>query len=173
MENKFNNKYRVGSCRLKAWNYGSDGHYFITICTCKREPFFGTLESNGDIIYSITGDYVIQSIYTIPTFHPFVTLDKFVVMPDHLHLILIFAGLDNNAKNKGRFGPQSKNLASVMRGFKSSVTIFTSKHNIEFSWQAGFYDHIIRNENQLERIRNYIINNPIKHARLHYSNGNP
>jgi len=60
----------------------------------------------------------------------------------------------------GKFGPQSKNLASVIRGFKSAVTVYARKNNIEFGWQGRFHDHIIRNEDEFHRIRNYILANP-------------
>ena len=59
------------------------------------------------------------------------------------------------------FGPQSKNLASIMRGFKSSVTVFARKNNIDFQWQSLYHDHIIRNEKSFINISNYIINNPL------------
>ena len=59
------------------------------------------------------------------------------------------------------FGAQSKNLASIIRGFKSSVTVFARKNNIDFQWQPLFHDHIIRNEKSFLNISNYIINNPL------------
>ena len=68
----------------------------------------------------------------------------------------------NNPKNqpKNKFGPQSKNLASIIRGFKSAVTIHARKINPVFVWQSRYYDHIIRDNKSFQRIRNYIINNP-------------
>ncbi|MCF8326938.1 MAG: hypothetical protein K9I29_01465, partial [Bacteroidales bacterium] len=65
-----------------------------------------------------------------------------------------------NPQPKNQFGPQSKNLASIIRGFKSSVTTDTRKNHADFDWQPGYYDHIIRNHKEYCRIRNYIINNP-------------
>jgi REP element-mobilizing transposase RayT len=61
-----------------------------------------------------------------------------------------------------KFGPQSKNLASIVRGFKSGVTINARKINTGFEWQSRFYDHIIRNNDSFQRIANYIVNNPAK-----------
>jgi len=63
---------------------------------------------------------------------------------------------------KNKFGPQSKNIASIIRGFKIGVTKFAKSQNIPFGWQPRFYDHIVRNEKDLNRIRQYIINNPAK-----------
>lgn len=65
---------------------------------------------------------------------------------------------ETNTGNK--FGPQSKNLASIVRGFKSAVTTWARKNNITFNWQSRYHDHIIRNQNEYNRIANYILNNP-------------
>jgi len=68
-----------------------------------------------------------------------------------------------NNKQKNKFGSQSKNLASIVRGFKSSVTTYARKNgNIDFGWQSRFHDHIIRNQKSFNNISNYIINNPKK-----------
>jgi putative transposase len=100
-------------------------------------------------------------------------MGEFVVMPNHFHAII---GIGKNPYNtqrekrhnpnsndfKNHFGPQSKNLASIVRGFKSSVTIVARKINPEFKWQSRFHDHIIRDDNSCQRIANYIIQNPAK-----------
>lgn len=103
---------------------------------------------------------------------PFVTFDEYVIIPNHIHGILKitkpnsvgtqnFASLrGDNYKNK--FGPQSKNISSIIRGFKIGVKKYATTNNINFAWQPRFYDHIIRDNNALERIRQYIINNPKK-----------
>lgn len=62
--------------------------------------------------------------------------------------------------SKNQFGPQRKNLASIIRGFKTGVTTNARKINLNFEWQSRFHDHIIRDNGSYERIRNYIINNP-------------
>jgi len=61
---------------------------------------------------------------------------------------------------KNKFGPQSQNLASIVRGFKSGVTTYARKNNIEFAWQSRYYDHIIRNYKSWKKIRQYIQQNP-------------
>jgi len=66
----------------------------------------------------------------------------------------------NTNKPQNQFGPQSKNLASIVRGFKSSVTVAARKINPDFQWQSRFHDHIIRNEESFQKITNYIICNP-------------
>jgi REP element-mobilizing transposase RayT len=72
-----------------------------------------------------------------------------------------------------RFGPQSKNLASIIRGFKSSVTTHARKNDIVFAWQPRFYDHVIRSIDDYNRISNYIINNPANwHTDRHFIRNN-
>jgi len=101
----------------------------------------------------------------------------FVVMPDHFHGIIIIGENEYNkngwvlgrdamdrvpTKNTppNKFGSQTKNLASIVRGFKSSVTTNARKFNPDFAWQPRFHDHIIRNGAEFERIANYKENNP-------------
>jgi|SRR5665647_2106122 len=81
-----------------------------------------------------------------------------VMRRDAMHGVSTNQNTDAAAKNK--FGPQSKNLGSIIRGFKSSVTTFAGKNNIAFEWQERFHDHIIRNHDEYLRISNYILNNP-------------
>jgi hypothetical protein len=72
-------------------------------------------------------------------------------------------GVSSNAiEFKNKFAPQSKNLSSIIRGFKSAVTTYARKNSIEFDWQTRFHDHIIRSNDAYQRISNYIINNPRK-----------
>lgn len=63
---------------------------------------------------------------------------------------------------QNKFGPQSKNLSSIIRGFKIGVTKYVNNNNLEFAWQSRFHDRIIRNENELNHIRQYIFNNPLR-----------
>ncbi len=84
----FNNKYRIESARLKGWDYASDGAYFITICTKDREHFFGEC-LNGKMKLSTMGAIVQGFWYDIPAHFPQIRLDVFVVMPNHIHGILV------------------------------------------------------------------------------------
>jgi len=95
-------------------------------------------------------------------------LEEFITMPNHFHAIIMIGENMFNAHGRdamhrvstNKFGPQSKNLGSIIRGFKSSVTTAAKKLSIEFGWQEWYHDHIIRNQNELIRISDYIINNP-------------
>jgi len=98
-------------------------------------------------------------------------LAEFVVMPNHFHGIIMIGENSYNGPNspayradfynpKNKFGPQSKNIASIIRGFKSTVTSYARANEISFGWQPRFHDHIIRSEEEYHRIATYIINNP-------------
>ncbi|GAB3588773.1 transposase [Hymenobacter daeguensis] len=179
MPELYQNKYRIPSTRLPGYDYGQDGMYFVTICTQNRQPYFGNIEvPNGDwntafLQPTETGKQAAECWAAIPHFASFVQLDAFIIMPDHLHGVLIFNKNTNDMDEETRsvaslqgyenkFGPQSRNLASVLRGFKSAVTTFARHREIEFQWQARFHERIIRNQNELERIQHYIITNPTR-----------
>jgi putative transposase len=162
---KYRNKYRIPSSRLKNWNYGWNASYFVTICTKNREHFFGHIE-NGVMHLNELGQIAEQEWIKTPGIRPDMNLELgvFVVMPNHFHAIII---IGENQYNRGAamrggttYGPQSKNLGSIMRGFKSAVTTQIREMHHDFGWQTRFHDHIIRNQESFERIQEYIINNP-------------
>ncbi len=186
---KFRNKYRVESARLANWDYSKPGAYFVTIITKNREHLFGRIE-NDQMLLNYAGKNAHRCWMNMPKHFPHVALDEFVIMPNHVHGVIFivnepnagnaqykmkyenvmgsqivetqnFASLRNTTGNK--FGPQSKNLGSVIRGYKIGVTKWFRGHgNNKTIWQARFHDHIIRDENELNNIRRYIINNPLK-----------
>ena len=162
MMDKFQNKYRITSARASWWNYANNAGYFITICTKNRVNYFGEIGALSEIGKIAESEWV-KTTTIRPDMN--LELDEFVVMPNHFHAIIWIGDNDYNRDDMRTasihtFGPQSKNLASVMRGYKSSVTMFARKNNIEFGWQERFYDSIIRDEESYQRIKNYIINNP-------------
>lgn len=174
---KFRNKYRIPSARLQNYNYANEGLYFITICTQNKEHYFGRIE-NGEMILNNLGYTVAEEWLKTPQIRTDMNLEsgEFVVMPNHFHAIISIGKNEFNSESgcrdvmhrvstgddnyKNKFAPQSKNLASIVRGFKSSVTIFTRKNQIEFNWQARYHDKVIRNYEELARISRYIIYNP-------------
>lgn len=87
---KFNNKYRTSSVRLQNWDYRWDGYYFITICTKDKEEYFGKIE-NGEMILSSLGVIANVLWYEIKNHAKNIELDAFVVMPNHIHGILILS----------------------------------------------------------------------------------
>ena len=225
MAQLFNNKYRISSARLKNWNYANEAMYFVTICTKNRENYFGEIFNPGDhtipkIKPTIIGEIAHSEWYKSIELRPDMNLElgEFVVMPNHIHGIIIIGaneinkpkGVDtimendrdaiggndrdaiggndrdaiggddrdamhcvsiipttnnintDDTKYKNHFAPQSKNLSSIIRGYKSAVTTFAKKNNIEFEWQSRFHDHIIRSMDDYHRISKYILNNPSK-----------
>ena len=183
MDEKFKNKYRIASARAPWWDYGSDGAYFITICTKNRCHYFGAVDRGGIMQLSAIGKIAEQEWIKTPGIRPDMglTLGEFVVMPNHFHGIVIIGDPRSDSrrdamhrvstrigtgdmKPKNQFGPQSKNLASIMRGFKSAVTQRARIMHIDFAWQSRFHDHIIRDEYAYHRISQYIVNNPTNWA---------
>jgi len=124
------------------------------------------------------GKIAYQYWMDIPNHFHFVWTDVFVIMPDHVHGILILDTINveaqnivplpnrlsnNRFRNPNRFGPQSKNLGSVIRGYKPGVKSYATKNNLEFSWQYRYYDRIIRNKYEFRRIQKYIKENTGKY----------
>ena len=166
MKNKINlihqNKFQIKTTRADWWDYSSNGLYFITICTKYMQPSFGILNLE-EVVLNRVGKVVKTNWEKIPHYFPFATIGPFIVMPNHLHgIILIEKSIEIQENKPAKFGPQSNNLASIIRGFKSSVMIEARKIDFEFAWQARFHDRIIRDENELENIIQYIYDNPIK-----------
>lgn len=152
-------KFRDGTTRLTHWDYGSNASYFVTICTKDKECFFG--EVKDSVMYkSAIGNIVTKCWFSIPQHFPFVRLDHSIVMPNHVHGIIAIEKEAYKDFKKNEFGPQSQNLASIIRGFKPGVTIEARKLNSAFSWQARYYDHVIKDKETYHAVVNYIINNP-------------
>ena len=169
----FQNKYRIESARLQNWDYGSNALYFVTICTRNSEHFFGKIVSDV-MVLSELGKAAGLCWTQIPEHFPFVELDVWTVMPNHVHGIIKInkdekqtqkeAGVETqdfaSLPNMGNlFGPQTKNLGSIIRGYKIGVTKWALQSDIDFGWQQRFHDHIIREEEAYFKIRNYILNN--------------
>ncbi|MGQ1891399.1 transposase [Thermophagus sp. OGC60D27] len=185
---KFLNKYRGTTTRARFWDYGWNAAYFVTICTRDRECFFGDVV-DGRMELSPIGHIANSCWHEIPKHFPFVVLGAHVIMPDHVHGIIIINKPDDGRNHgqmvgahvgnpvrgakfcapdrypKNQFGPQSQNLASIIRGFKIGVTKNARQINPHFAWQPRYHDHIIRNEKSFYNISRYIINNPGKWAR--------
>ena len=171
---KFQNKYRIDTARAVWWNYNAAAAYFVTICTKDSVAWFGHIE-NGIMCLNEMGSLLYQEWMNTPSIRPDmnITLGAFVVMPDHFHGIVIIGNNEYNHDSRdalqcvstlqcatNQFGPQRKNLASIIRGVKSTVTKQARIINPAFGWLPRFHDHIIRNEKSFNSISNYIIDNP-------------
>ena len=163
MADKYQNTYRIQTARASWHNYDG-GIYFITICTQDRIHYFGEI-MNHKMNLSAIGEWAQKCWENIPTHFPHVEIPSFVVMPNHIHGILVINDphLDSKTTSSERphneFGPQSMNLASVIRGFKIGVTRFAKQSGLSFKWQPRYYDHVIRNLVDWNRIATYIENN--------------
>ncbi len=203
---KYKNKYRIASTRLKTWDYGSNASYFVTINTKNRLHYFGEIQAAAMKLSEIGKIVEIEWLKTFEM-RPDMNLlmADFVVMPNHFHAIIIIGENEFNLGNgnvgdamlgvdgmigrdemhggdamigrdamhsvstiempgesqpKNQFGPQSKNLASIIRGFKSAVTINGRKIDPHFAWQPRYHDRIIRDSISFFNISSYIRNNP-------------
>jgi len=187
MTEKFQNRYRIPSARLQGYDYGAHGSYFVTICTKNRECYFGNIVETHNCAShdttthpsvethnfvetgncpslrpTIIGQTAIDYWSEIPKHFPFVELDEFVIMPNHLHGILFLNRPEKTDWQPNQFGVQSQNLGAIIRAFKSTTKRFANQNNIEFEWQSRYHDRIIRNEKELNAIRRYIVDNPRK-----------
>jgi len=176
----FANKYRIESARLKNWDYSSPGYYFITICTKNRECLFGEIV-NGKIVPNKYGEILENCWNDLPNHYPNLKLDQFVVMPNHVHGIIIIEYNNNTIDYQGV--PVETGLKPVSTGtpgtpgtsvkthglfeFIRALKTFSARRINEHRqtpgtsvWQTRFHDHIIRDDDELNRIRKYIIENP-------------
>jgi len=162
----FQGKFRIESARLKGYDYRTPGYYFVTICAKDRRHYFGEIQQ-GKALLSAIGQIADQNWRAISEHFPHVVVDEFVIMPNHVHGILRI--MDNNVETQNfaslpsyenQFGPQSRNLSSVVRGYKMSVKKWAKTIGIDFSWQPRFHDHVIRDDRALYQIRQYIRQNP-------------
>ena len=145
------------SNRLELYNYNSVGYYYVTICSKNHINYFGTIQNNN-IILSQEGEIVKDCWLTIPNIYAGIDLDYFIIMPNHMHGIIYI----DEVNIKNNHSRQTERLSKIIQGFKSASTKKIRKINFGFAWQVSFYDHVIRNETSLNKIREYIVNNPIK-----------
>ncbi len=156
---------RRRSIRLPGYDYAQPGAYFVTICTRNRSCVLGTIRE-GEMALSKAGAFVTTCWAAIPNHFPDVTLDEFVVMPNHLHGILVIAGRGTpwRAPTEAFGRPAPGSLPTVIRAFKSSVTrnLIRYEGRKGSLWQRGYYERVIRDEEELSRLRQYIAENPMK-----------
>ncbi len=148
------------SIRAKGYDYSEPGGYFVTVCTKNKKCILSDivegkskLSSYGDIIQMVWKD--------LPKCFPSISLDEWVVMPNHFHGVLIAEAqfiAPNNEKGAINRAPT---LGDGVRAFKALTTYRVRKDlDSNFGWQRNYYDHIIRDDADLNRIRQYILDNP-------------
>jgi len=184
LTDKFRNKYRIESARLQNWDYAWNAAYYVTVCTKNMECYFGEI-IKGQMNLSGIGEIADKFWKTIPEHFSFALLDEYVIMPNHMHGIIIinkpYSGYNNvetlhatslhgsnpdpdgNKNGKmTKISPKPGSLSTVIRSYKSAVSKHARQINPDFAWQSRFYDHVIRNNESLNKIRYYIWDNPEK-----------
>ena len=172
---------RRRSRRLPGYDYSQAGAYFITACIHNRAMLFGAV-IDGDVRLSEMGTIVQQTWDELPTHYHGIDLDAFIVMPNHVHGIIILA--DQSERRHGipeivrgfktfsarRVNERARIGVHVGAGFKPAVDVGAGfkpapgPPTSTIRWQRGYYEHVIRNDKALDRIRAYIANNPARWA---------
>ena len=143
--------------RLTEYDYSTPNAYFITICTENRKNLFWTdvgtiIDCPKNVPLTNLGLIVRQSIHDISNHYPVITVDHAVIMPNHIHLLL---QINTDVNGRSMIAPTISTVVRLMKGSVSKQAGFSV-------WQKGFYDHVIRNDNDYRDIWNYIEGNPSK-----------
>lgn len=145
--------------RLEKFDYGQNGAYFITVCTANRDKILWCHRRGGyyppaQVPLSYVGRIVQQSLLQVKNHYPNVSVDKYCIMPDHVHFILTIQPDEN-----GRI-VSAPTVPTVVGSMKRWV----SRQIGEPIWQKSYYDHVIRNQDDYDEVWQYIENNPLKYA---------
>ncbi len=158
------------SIRLRGYDYAEDGAYFVSICTQGRASLFGAV-ADGEIRPNEAGR-MIQAVWDeLPTHYPGVYVDAFMIMPNHVHGIIVLAGAapcDRPGTEQAQGPAPTMSLPDVIHRFKTMTTKRYAEGVKQSGWQGfasrlwqrNYYEHIIRNERSLNRIQEYIAANP-------------
>ena len=175
----YRNTYRIESTRLRDWDYRSPGWYFVTVCTQNRACFFGGI-MKGNLKLSRAGQIADSELQNISFHYSNVRLDSAIVMPNHVHAIIVIDGRCCYSADLGADGVPAASklgapatpklgapaitmlsLSSIVRSYKSGVTRLCKAHGFQnFAWQPRFYDYVLRTNASVNAVRNYIQNNP-------------
>src|SRR4030042_6969864 len=149
------------SIRLKGYDYSQTGAYFVTVCVKDRHCLFGDVEQ-GEMMLNEYGHVVTKCGQDLTNHYAGITLDAFVVMPNHIHCIIV---INNNVGAGLKPAPTDKRygLSEIVRAFKT----FSSRYINQIRntsgipvWQRNYYEHVIRTDKELNQIREYIVNTP-------------
>ena len=182
IEYKFNYRFNPKYNRLENYDYSDNWWYFITICTKDRQEYFGEI-IEGEMFLNEYWKIVENEIKNIPIFRKNVILDEYVIMPNHIHMNLFLNNNKNIMSNEmflpnistlkckrnndnyfSKISPSKNSLWNIIKLFKWHTSRNINKIWKEpyFAWQKNYYDRVIRNDEELFKIRQYIKNNPLK-----------
>ena len=159
------NNFRHRSVRIHGFDYSQPGAYFITICAWQKTLLFGEI-TKGIVSLSKVGDIARQELEQLPHKFSKIHLDTFVVMPNHIHALITISANDTiipTAYTEAFSHPQQGSIPTIARAYKASVTrraAMLRDNPVSEVWQRNYYEHVVRNENEKERIYEYIISNP-------------
>jgi putative transposase len=174
--NEHDSKKRRRSIRLRGYDYTRPGAYAITISSLRGDHSFGQV-LDGEMRLNVYGEIVRDCWKEIPAHFPHATLDTFVVMPNHLHGIILIEERVHDGGGFPRRGtacrapteqfgkPVPGSLPTMVRSFKSAVTRRINQQRGTVGgrvWQQGYYEHVIRDQQELDKFRRYILENPLK-----------
>ena len=145
--------------RLENYDYSSCGAYFITVCTLERQNYFwenvgAIIDRPQDVELSTYGKMVDQAIQNIPSAYPALSLESYVIMPNHVHMIVVIGCTNELQKNP--------DLNQIIGAYKSGVSRKIHRSDPEIPvWQRSYHDHVIRGQADYEKIWCYIDTNPM------------
>ena len=156
------------SLRLTGYAYTGTGAYFVTICTQDKECLFGQIVG-GKMRPNVYGHVVKACWFAIPRHSRNAACDAFVVMPNHMHGVIVLAGVNavgaQHVAPLRKGGGQSGSLGAIVRSFKGAVSKRINRRRGTPGapvWQRNYYEHVIRSEDELQQIRRYIEENPLR-----------
>jgi len=176
----YKQKFRIKSSRLPKWDYGSMGAYFITICIKYKKCHVGTI-MDGKLELNHVGKIAKKYWLQIPCHFSCVSLDQFIIMPNHMHGIIVINKqrrdealprlYNGDYRKMSQISPNPRSIPVIIGSYKSIVTktINRENPNISFAWQSRFHDRIIRNHTEWNYVQQYIKNNPFKWKRDEYN----
>ena len=157
--------------RLPGFDYSTDNLYFITSCVHNRDCCFGEIR-NKDMMLNIFGEIAERQWQWITNHYPYVFSHAFVVMPNHIHLIIeiksdqtcdVGTGRDLSLQNRDPSLPKIKSIPELIGAYKTTTSKQIHEAGMRnFAWQRSFYDRIIRDDEAYQNIKRYILSNPSK-----------
>ena len=156
----------IKAIRLKNYSYSQSGAYFITICTLERKKILSKIAVGTPlpgcpqepcIELLRYGQIAEKFILQMNTFYDYLSVDKYIIMPDHIHLLIM---INESGGHPGTGVPTKR--SSVISRFVGTFKRFCNKEYGENIWQSRYYDHVVRNQQDYNEIWEYIENNPVK-----------
>jgi REP element-mobilizing transposase RayT len=166
----YQDKYRIEPARLRGWDYRSRGWYFVTIGSSNRACLFGEI-ADSEVNLSLIGRIAESELQALSGHYDNVQIDEHVVMPNHVHAIVMIDG-DHRfspnveaswpSQNVATFeSPKAGSLSAIIRSYKAGVTLQCRDLGLsQVIWQSRFHDHLLRGDKVISGVRDYIRNNP-------------